>query len=57
MTGEKVKGQSSIEVLVVIASLAIALFVPFLNQGPIFIILVKALLGCFSAQSFVVSIL
>lgn len=57
MTRDYVKGQSSVEVLVVIAALAIALFVPFLNQGPIFIVLVKALLGSFSAQSFVVSIL
>jgi hypothetical protein len=57
MTPHEMNGQSSIEVLVVIAALAIALFVPFLDQGPVFIVLARALMGCFSAQSFVMSIL
>jgi hypothetical protein len=50
-------GQASVEFLIVTGSLVLALFYPFAQQGPVFVVLVHALSNYFRAQSFVLSIL
>jgi hypothetical protein len=50
-------GQASIEYLIVAAALAVALFYPIAQQGPVIGILVHALMNYFRAQAFVISIL
>ena len=45
------------EVVLVVSALLLALFYPYSPQGPVFVILIQALMNYFKAQSFVVSIL
>ena len=51
------RGQASAEFLLIVGVLAGALFYPFAQQGPVFILLTRALMNYFKAQSFVMSIL
>jgi hypothetical protein len=50
-------GQTCVEYLVVAGALAVALFYPIGQQGPVITILVHALMNYFRSQSFVISIL
>jgi hypothetical protein len=50
-------GQVTVEYLVVAGALALALFYPVAQQGSVISILVRALMGYFRSQSFVISIL
>jgi hypothetical protein len=53
----KSRGQASAEFVLIAGALAVALFYPFAQQGPVFILLTRALMNYFKAQSFVISIL
>ncbi|MEO8308950.1 MAG: hypothetical protein ABI616_13010 [Pseudomonadota bacterium] len=50
-------GQAAVEYLVVASTLAVALFYPIADQGPVVTILVRVLMDCFRSQSFVISVL
>ena len=50
-------GQSSTEFLMIAGVLVVALFYPFSQQGPVFIVLVQALMSYLKAQTFALSIL
>lgn len=51
------RGQASTEFVLVAGAMAVALFYPFAQQGPVVVVLIRALLNQFRAQSFVLSIL
>jgi hypothetical protein len=51
------KGQAAVEFLVVSAALAAALFVPYLNGRSVAGLLLHALMECFRARSFLISIM
>lgn len=57
MNSNRQSGQASTEYMVVAGALGLALFYPFLHQGPVFVVLVHALMNYFRTQSFVMSIL
>ena len=50
-------GQASVEYLSVATALVVALLYPISQQGSVGAILVHALMNCFKAQSFVISVL
>ncbi len=57
MTRATQSGQALVEYLILVAALAFALFYPISHQGPVFELLVHALMNAFRSQSFVISLL
>ena len=56
-TVARVAGQAMLEFLVVATALSIALFLPYLQGRSVISLLVHALMDCFRARSFLISIL
>jgi hypothetical protein len=53
----KSNGQAMVEFLLVSAALAAALFLPYLHGRSVAAVLIRALMECFRARSYLISIL
>ncbi len=54
--GTKWSGQAMVEFLLVSSALAVALFFPYLDGRSVVSLLIHALMECFRAQSYLISI-